>query len=300
MMEWSIQSNSANILSHLRDLGYPVPTELVNHYQNQLQEYLFAEYPLRVVPKFTYLELTEPEVSFDEFSLDEWEMEPLKVIDSRPTLEVSKTFHLFWKDIGLTCFPPSFLDQTPLPVDFITHIDLSYNHLTSVPVQFFQLQNLELLNIAHNQITSLPRIELWNTKSKLQILNASHNAIFIDSQSPVLYRKHRNSSQPFNHLWYIDLGHNRLTCFPQWVVHLPALKHLNIQHNPKVKEMLHLEQRGRFTHMHYTAVAAVRTLYHTLHVHTCVQRYMLKPPLCHKYLKSIAFHHNMNSKWIST
>ena len=47
-MEWAIESNSANILTHLRQLGYAIPSSLVVKYQEVLAEYLHSEYPLKV------------------------------------------------------------------------------------------------------------------------------------------------------------------------------------------------------------------------------------------------------------
>ena len=235
-MEWAIQNNSANILTHLRDLGYAVPPNLIDHYQETMREYLFSEYPLRVVPRFSNIQPSEPLVEFDDFSLEECD-EPLTVIDTRLTLQVTKMYHLMWKDISLTSFNRSFLDPNSIPVYNITHIDLSYNNLVSIPVQFFQLPNLESLNVSHNQVTHLPGIEFWKLDTRLQILNASHNQITGDNHSPVLYGRHRgNIRSPFPEFWYLDLSHNQFHTFPQWVLQFRSLKHLNIKHNPGVRE----------------------------------------------------------------
>ena len=47
-MEWAIENNSANILTHLRQLGYAIPSALIVKYQDILAEYLYSEYPLKV------------------------------------------------------------------------------------------------------------------------------------------------------------------------------------------------------------------------------------------------------------
>ena len=237
-MEWAIQSSSANILTHLRDLGYSVPVELVEHHQDVMRDYFFAEYPLKVVPKFTHLELSElPDETLDDDSLEAYE-EAFNVLDTRSSLEISKAYHLMWQDISLTCFSRSFLDFSVIPVHQITHINLSYNKLVSIPTLLFQLPNLESLNVSHNQLESLPSIETWSTTFKLQILNASHNVITGESLTPVLYRKRPGKRVPFQDLWYVDLSHNELYSFPQWVLHLQSLKHLNLGHNPKVSSKL--------------------------------------------------------------
>ena len=50
-MEWAIENGSANVLTHLTELGYPIPEDLVMKYQEVVADYLFAEHPLRVRPK---------------------------------------------------------------------------------------------------------------------------------------------------------------------------------------------------------------------------------------------------------
>ena len=47
-MEWAIGNGSANVLTHLTELGYPIPEDLVMKYQEVVADYLFAEHPLRV------------------------------------------------------------------------------------------------------------------------------------------------------------------------------------------------------------------------------------------------------------
>lgn len=52
-MEWAIENSSANVLTHLTELGYPIPEDLVLKYQEIIADYLFAEHPLRVSLKIT-------------------------------------------------------------------------------------------------------------------------------------------------------------------------------------------------------------------------------------------------------
>ena len=47
-MEWAIENGSANVLTHLTELAYPIPEDLVMKYQEVIADYLFAEHPLRV------------------------------------------------------------------------------------------------------------------------------------------------------------------------------------------------------------------------------------------------------------
>ncbi len=47
-MEWALENGSANILTHLRELGYPIPDDLVTKYHEVVLCYLLQEYPLKV------------------------------------------------------------------------------------------------------------------------------------------------------------------------------------------------------------------------------------------------------------
>jgi len=177
------------------------------------------------------LEETAAIRGFEDSELEDFDSEPLAVHDTRPTIEVTPTLHLLWRDISLSVFPASLL---PHRNHILTHLDVSSNNLHSVPIQLFQLRSIESLNISHNHLTQLPGIELWNASTKLQVLYASHNLISCDGHSPLLYRKNeRSKRQPFNELWCVDLSHNRLSNFPMFVLHFP-LKLLDISHNTKV------------------------------------------------------------------
>ncbi len=196
-----------------------------------------GEYPLQIIPHFRVLELEETLAAegFEDSELEDFDKEPLAVQDTRPTIEVTPAHHLLWSDISLTCFPPSLLPTQP---HLLTHIDVSNNNLSTVPTEFFQLSNVETLNISHNRLTQLPCFEHWNTESNLQVLYASHNCISCDAHSPLLYRHgERGRKRPFRELWCVDLSWNDLGSFPMFVLHFP-LKVLNISYNLKVSQTL--------------------------------------------------------------
>lgn len=190
-----------------------------------------GEYPLRIIPYFQTLELEDTATiqGFEDSELEDFDKEPLAVQDMRPTIEVTPTQHLLWRDISLTLFPSNLLPQERR---LLTHIDISNNNLRCIPTELFQLPNLKTLNISHNHLTQLPFIEHWNADFSLQVLYASHNLISCDSHSPLVYRK-GGRKQPFRELWCVDLGHNQLGSFPLFVLHFP-LKLLDISHNTKV------------------------------------------------------------------
>ena len=233
-MQWSILNNSANILSFLRERGFAVPPELIEQYPQATRDYFFSEYPLRSVPKFLPVELEEAEVDEDALSLDEYE-DPVSVVDARPTLQLQPAYCLQWSGAKLTLFRRFFLEDASFPVRHLTHVDLSHNQLTEVPVEFFRLPNLESLNLAHNLLSALPAIERWSTRIKLQVLIASHNLINGDAYSPVMARKHTGAKVPFQDLWYLDMSYNMLVSFPLWVFHFPMLRHLDLQYNAEVR-----------------------------------------------------------------
>lgn len=196
-----------------------------------------GEYPLQIIPRFRVLELEETAAAqgFEDSELEDFDKEPLAVQDTRPTIEVTPTHHLLWSDISLLRFPSSLL---PSSSHLLTHIDVSNNNLSTIPTEFFQLPNVETINISHNHLTQLPCFEHWNTESNLQVLYASHNRISCDAHSPLLYRRAEERvprKRPFKELWCVDLSWNNLGSFPMFVIHFP-LKLLDISHNPKVSQ----------------------------------------------------------------
>ena len=54
-MDWALENGSANILTHLRDLGYAIPEDLIWKYQDSVACYLLSEYPLKVISSFTHV-----------------------------------------------------------------------------------------------------------------------------------------------------------------------------------------------------------------------------------------------------
>ena len=165
--------------------------------------------------------------------LEDFDEEPVGVHDIRPTIEVTPTYHLCWKDISLHCFLSDFLSHEAIDVRRLTHIDLSHNSLTSLPTKIFRLPHLESLNVSHNKLKDLSCLEAWHPASKLQVLKASHNEITISSQCPLL-RSDSNTTNPFNEFWYLDLSHNELTAFPLFVFQLRQIHYVDISHNTQV------------------------------------------------------------------
>ena len=265
-MEWSITHNSANILTHLRKLGYSIPLDIIKRYPTIIRDYLLgkylyilkihkkifpsiAEYPLRVLPRFTYVDLPPPNFGLEDSTLlEDFDDEPQSLHDIRPTIEVMRSYHLCWADISLYCFLPDFLSHEVVDVRNLTHIDLSHNRLSSLPSKILKLPRLESLNVSHNQLTSLPALETWHPSSRLQVLLASHNQIAVSNQTHQVHGRGAESGnggggegrerELFQDLWYIDLSHNQLTSFPMFVFNFRQLHHLDISHNDKVSTLV--------------------------------------------------------------
>lgn len=236
-MRWAISCNSGNILTHLRGLGYTVPMELIQECSEEMRDYYFGEYPLRLVPKFFHPTLPDiPAPSDDEDELCERD-QPMTMVDPRPVLEVSALYCMMWRDISLSCFLPSFLDSAShYPIDQIVHINLSHNCLTSVPPALFQLHNLESLDISHNDIGVLPGVEMWGHRIKLEVLIASYNSLRGDRQlsQTSLPRQQGGNALMFRSLWFLDLSRNNLSSFPYWIFCFPELSHIDLRYNEQV------------------------------------------------------------------
>ena len=55
VMEWAIASNSANILTHLRELGYSIPVDIIDRHPLVIRDYLLGKQPLLSMPGITLL-----------------------------------------------------------------------------------------------------------------------------------------------------------------------------------------------------------------------------------------------------
>ena len=190
------------------------------------------------MPQFNHVDLPPPNLGFEDSSLlEDFDEEPQGIHDVRPTIEVTRTYHLYWKDISLHCFLPEFISNERMDVRKLTHIDLSNNCLTSLPNKIFRLPLLESLDVSHNKLKSLPGLEVWHSASRLQVLKVSHNQITVSNQSslPQGRLNSTETKEQFRDLWYLDFSHNDLTSFPTFVFNFRRIHYLNISHNSQVQ-----------------------------------------------------------------
>ena len=167
--------------------------------------------------------------SWEDSSLMDMEEEAVLTIqDIRPTIHVARNFHLCWRDISLATFLPAFLDKDALSTPYLTHVDLSFNKIPSLPLQLFQLPLLESLDASHNLISSLPPLELWRAESALQVLNVSYNHLHGDGCA-----SGKMGKRVCPNLWQVDISHNLLSQFPPFLLNF-SLTSLNLSHNPAV------------------------------------------------------------------
>lgn len=192
---------------------------------------------MREVPRFHHLELKELRemLSWEDSLMDDIDETVLAIQDTRPTIEVARTYHLLWRDISLPLFLSTFLDREAMDTSHITHVDISHNVIPSVPCELFQLPMLESLDLSHNRLTSLPPLDLWAQHLYLQFLKVSHNQLTGEGCNSSTNRP-PSGGRVCSSLWYVDLSHNNFHGFPQFLLHF-SLRHLDISHNEMVREM---------------------------------------------------------------
>ena len=173
---------------------------------------------------------------YADSELDE-DTEPMSVIDMRSSLVVTTTYLLQLSDISLTSIPPALLLTDFVPVAQITHVDVSQNLLTAVPLELFQLPSLQLLNLSQNEIAALPLVTQWTCPS-IEILILSHNCLSCDMSSPITYNQKKSqggtNGTMFPKLWYLDISYNGLKCCPSWLFMFQYIKHLDLSYNKVV------------------------------------------------------------------
>ena len=90
-----------------------------------------------------------------------------------------------WNKLMLETFTSTWLTSscTGLSKEVITHLNLSHNQLTFLPIEVYKLPSLVCLALAGNLLTELPEASLWASSSKIQFLDISGNRIQYRAES---------------------------------------------------------------------------------------------------------------------
>ena len=231
-MLWCLNKKCFQLLTHLRSLGYPVGQRVIAESPVAMAQYLYHTYPPIVVPSFRNIDnqptLYEQETCDELFDLEK----SMEVVDNRPYMEVTRLYALIWKDIHLVIFSEAFLEASTVDMKFIVHVDLSHNKLLRVPDALVTLPSLKSLNVSHNELHGFPLPDVWGARSKLAILNLSHNKIYKGTFTPS--GGLHTGSMVNRTLWYLDISSNNLQILPAWVLQLHGLRSLHMEYNKKV------------------------------------------------------------------
>lgn len=150
-------------------------------------------------------------------------------------MNISKSFHILpredviikqSKDCRKTTIDLRGLSLTILPQDFfinlqsITILDLSFNHLTTLPSSLFELRSIKELYASHNLLRKLS--SRVTNLSHLQILDVSHNCL--DSLPQCL--------GSMASIRMVNCSGNNVTLLEPGVLAAPSLSHFSVTRNP--------------------------------------------------------------------
>lgn len=101
----------------------------------------------------------------------------------------------------------------------LEEIDLSHNHISTIPAAVFSLPNLKYLNLSYNKLKQLP--ENSKNMQELKKLNLSYNQ----------FEEFPESVCELKNLWRLDIDHNQLTMAPDSIKKLSKLRWLLLNNN---------------------------------------------------------------------
>lgn len=238
-MQWCLNKECFQLLTHLRNLGYPISQTVIAKSSDAMARYLHHTYPPVIIPSFHNIE--QPPLYEDTLDDNPLVLElekSMEVVDNRPYMEVRGLYALIWKDIHLVTFAEAFLKASTIDTKAIVHVDLSHNKLLRIPDELISLPNLKSLNVSYNELQAFPFPEVWGKNSKLAILNISHNKVAkgtFPSGGSLQPGSWTNSQ-----LWYLDISYNSLQMLPSWVLQLQGLRSLHLENNKRVRICMHV------------------------------------------------------------
>ena len=118
----------------------------------------------------------------------------------------------------------------------VTHVDISTNTISKLPVVLFQMPSLKVLNASENSLTCLPCLWLGGRRETPQKGSAANGKLYkscenVLNDDPSVQEKdcdftYAESGWNCPHLEEMDLHHNSLTSLPTCLFELPSLKTL--------------------------------------------------------------------------
>jgi Leucine-rich repeat (LRR) protein len=135
---------------------------------------------------------------------------------------------------GITSLPPDIGK-----LNFLQSLDLSYNSIRTLPVEFLKLINLKSLYINHNELVELPK-DIGTLKS-LSIFDLSNNQL---KTLPASIGSLINLTQ-------LDVSYNQIIRLPIELINLTGLKKLYLENNPCEFPPEKVIKRGLYATMHY-------------------------------------------------
>ncbi|XP_067124031.1 LOW QUALITY PROTEIN: protein toll-like [Centruroides vittatus] len=135
--------------------------------------------------------------------------------------------------------------KTFLNLNELRHLDLSYNHLKSFPLNILALKSLQILNLRGNKIEDFENPELvqFPLESALELLDLSRNCL---TKKKLL--KGKLTFDKFPNLKFVNLQYNALQVIPELPINRTnftillgynAIKNVNLHRERDFKQNLH-------------------------------------------------------------
>ncbi|PLX09721.1 MAG: hypothetical protein C0594_05650 [Marinilabiliales bacterium] len=134
------------------------------------------------------------------------------------------------------------IEQLPVEIgnlDWIEHINLSYNYLTELPEALFELKNLKSILLTRNQLKHLPAS--ISKLTNLMTLDISNNKL---TSLPEEIGELEN-------LEILDASYNKLESLPLELINLLSIRKLYLEENTLHFPPQKVVKRGLYAVMHY-------------------------------------------------
>lgn len=144
------------------------------------------------------------------------------IISHRKDYPLTSSFPYTLESLTITCIKLTRIEKRIINLRKLSHLDISQNQIVEIPLELSLMNNLSVLNLNENKISTLPN-NFFDGKIKetLVSLNLSHNEI---EMLPISIFKLKK-------LDTLILSSNKLTKLSLYIDRLIKLKFLNISQN---------------------------------------------------------------------